>query len=128
MVDDHPLAVDPDRRCHLDTGVADCNLHSDGFSAFYFWGDNGANFGIPQVTIDCHGAVHQNGYAGSLSQHIQSSRYFGWQAQCNQSSCTPTGAGIIVFSVTAIRSRRRRPRARARRGAGRTTSGTSQAG
>ncbi len=84
------------------TGVADCNLHSDGFSAFYFWGDNGTNFGIPQVTIDCHGAVHQNGYAGSLSQHIQSSRYFGWQAQCNQSSCTPTGAGIIVFSVTAI--------------------------
>ena len=84
------------------TGVADCNLHSDGFSAFYFWGDNGVNFAAPQVTIDCHGATHQNGYAGSLSQHIQSSRYLGWQAQCNQSSCTPTGAGIIVFSVLAI--------------------------
>jgi hypothetical protein len=85
------------------TGVADCNLHSDGFSASYFWGDNGTNFGVPQVTIDCHGATHQNGYAGSLSQHIQSSRYLGWQAQCNQSSCTPTGAGIIVFSVIAIK-------------------------
>ncbi|HEX3976732.1 MAG TPA: hypothetical protein VHW96_10735 [Solirubrobacteraceae bacterium] len=84
------------------TGVADCNLHSDGFSAFYFWGDNGTNFGVPQVTIDCNGATHQNGYAGSLSQHIQSSRYLGWQAQCNQSSCTPTGAGVIVFSVLAI--------------------------
>ena len=85
------------------TGVADCNLHSDGFSAFHFWGDNGTNFGVPQVTIDCNGATHQNGYAGSLSQHIQSSRYFGWQAQCNQSACTPTGAGIIVFSVIAIK-------------------------
>ncbi len=85
------------------TGVADCNLHSDGFSAFYFWGDNGTNFGTPQVTIDCNGATHQNGYAGSLSQHIQSSRYLGWQAQCNQASCTPTGAGIIVFSVIAIK-------------------------
>jgi hypothetical protein len=84
------------------TGVADCNLHGDGFSAYYFWGDNGTNFAAPQVTVDCHGATHQNGYAGSLSQHIQSSRYLGWQAQCNQSSCTPTGAGIIVFSVLAI--------------------------
>ena len=85
-----------------DTGVADCNLHHDGFSAGYFWGDNGVNFGGPQVTIDCHGAVNRNGYAGSLNQHIQSSRYLGWSASCNQASCTPTGAGVIVFSVLAI--------------------------
>ena len=85
-----------------DTGVADCNLHHDGFAAGYFWGDNGVNFGGPQVTIDCHGAVNQNGYAGSLNEHIQSSRYFGWSASCNAASCTPTGAGVIVFSVLAI--------------------------
>lgn len=84
------------------TGVTDCNLHSDGFSAFYFWGDNGTNFGVPQITVDCHGAVNQNGVAGGLNQHIQSSRYFGWQAQCNQASCTPTGAGIVVFWITGI--------------------------
>ena len=66
-----------------DTGVADCNLHHDGFAAGYFWGDNGVNFGGPQVTIDCHGAVNQNGYAGSLNEHIQSSRYLGWSASCN---------------------------------------------
>ena len=85
-----------------DTGVADCNLHHDGFAAGYFWGDNGVNFGGPQVTIDCHGAVNQNGYAGSLNEHIQSSRYFGWSASCGAASCTPTGAGVIVFSVLAI--------------------------
>jgi hypothetical protein len=85
-----------------DTGVADCNLHHDGFTAGYFWGDNGVNYGGPQVTIDCHGAVNRNDYAGSLSQKIQSSRYFGWSASCNQLSCTPTGAGVIVFSVLAI--------------------------
>jgi hypothetical protein len=84
------------------TGVADCNLHHDGFNASYFWGDNGVNYGVPQITIDCHGATNQNGYAGSLNQHIQSSRYLGWQASCTQSSCTPTGAGIIVFSVLKI--------------------------
>ena len=83
-------------------GIADCNLHHDGFSAFYYWGDEGTNFGVPQVTVDCHGAVNQNAVAGNLDQHIQSSRYFGWQAQCNASSCTPTGAGIIVFSVTHV--------------------------
>ena len=82
--------------------MADCNLHHDGFAAGYFWGDNGVNFGGPQVTIDCHGAVNQNGYAGSLNEHIQSSRYFGWSASCNAASCTPTGAGVIVFSVLAI--------------------------
>ena len=82
--------------------MADCNLHHDGFAAGYFWGDNGVNFGGPQVTIDCHGAVNQNGYAGSLNEHIQSSRYLGWSASCGAASCTPTGAGVIVFSVLAI--------------------------
>ena len=82
-----------------DTGVADCNLHHDGFLASYFYGDNGVNYGAPQITIDGHGAVNQNGYAGSLNEHIPSSRYFGWSASCNAASCTPTGAGVIVFSA-----------------------------
>ena len=86
----------------ISSGVADCDLHSDGFSAGYFYGDSGTNFGTPQITVDCHGATHQNAPAGNLFEHIQSSRYFGWQASCNQSSCTPTGAGIIVFSLTGI--------------------------
>ena len=37
-------------------GLVDCNLHADGFNASYFWGDNGVNFGSPQITVDCHGA------------------------------------------------------------------------
>jgi hypothetical protein len=83
-------------------GVVDCNLHSDGFSADYFWGDQGVNYGAPQITVDCHGAKNQNASAGNLLEHIQSSRYFGWQAFCNQSSCTPSGAGVVVFWVTKI--------------------------
>ncbi|MFZ1993391.1 MAG: hypothetical protein WAU75_04725 [Solirubrobacteraceae bacterium] len=86
----------------ISSGVADCNLHSDGFSAGYFYGDNGTNYGTPQITVDCHGATNQNAPAGNLFEHIQSSRYFGWYASCNQTSCTPTGAGIIVFAVTGI--------------------------
>ena len=84
------------------TGVADCNLHSDGFQADYFYGAGDTNYGVPSITVDCHGATNQNGYAGDLNQHIQSSRYFGWQASCTKSTCTPTGAGIIVFSVIGI--------------------------
>jgi hypothetical protein len=87
----------------ISSGVADCNLHSDGFSADYYYGDNGTNYGTPQITVDCHGATRQNGVAGDLFEHVQSSRYFGWQASCNQTTCTPTGAGVIVFSVTGIR-------------------------
>jgi hypothetical protein len=86
----------------ISSGVADCNLHHDGFAAGYFYGDNGTNYGTPQVTVDCHGATNQNAPAGNLSEHIQSSRYFGWQASCNQSSCTATGGGAVVFVVTGI--------------------------
>jgi hypothetical protein len=86
----------------ISSGLADCNLHKDGFSAGYFYGDNGVNYGAPQVTVDCNGARFMNHSAGNLFEHIQSSRFFGWQASCNQSACTPTGAGIIVFSVLGI--------------------------
>jgi hypothetical protein len=86
----------------VSSGVADCNLHADGFSADYFYGDNGVNYGTPAITVDCHGATNQNGVAGNLSGHIQSSRYFGWQASCTRTSCTPTGAGVVVFWVTKI--------------------------
>jgi hypothetical protein len=84
------------------SGVVDCNLHHDGFSADYFYGDGGVNYGTPSITVDCHGATNSNAVAGNLLEHIQSSRYFGWQAFCNQSSCTPTGAGIVVFWITKI--------------------------
>ena len=101
MGDDHSVAVGPDHRGHR-YGRGGLQPAHDGFAAGYFWGDNGVNFGGPRVTIDCHGAVNRNGYAGSLNQKIQSSRYLGWSASCNEASCTPTGAGVIVFTVLAI--------------------------
>jgi hypothetical protein len=86
-------------------GVADCNLHADGFTAAYFYGDEGVNYGEPQITVDCGANANgQNSTAGDLNQKIPSSRYLGWQAWCgrNHSTCTPTGANGIVFAMTGI--------------------------
>ena len=83
-------------------GYADCNLHGDGFNAGYFYGDNGVNYGLPPITIDCHGAPG-NSNAGSFNGFIQPSRYFGFQASCQKSGgCTPTGANGLVFGATGI--------------------------
>ncbi len=81
-------------------GLADCNLHTDGWGASYFWGDNGTNYGTSNVTVDCHGASG-SGAAGFLSQAIQSSRYFGFHASCN-GSCASAGANNLVFGVLGI--------------------------
>lgn len=83
-------------------GLADCNLHSDGFNADYFYGDGNVNYGVPSITVDCHGALGRDAPAGYLNEHIQSSRYFGWQTSCTKTTCTPTGAGVIVFAVQGI--------------------------
>ena len=84
------------------SGYADCNLHGDGFNASYFYGDNGVNYGVPQITIDCHGASG-NSNAGNFSGFIQPSRYFGFQASCQKSGgCAPTGANGLVFGATGI--------------------------
>ena len=58
MVGDHP---DPGMRIVGVNafGYADCNLHGDGFNASYFYGDNGDNYGVPQITIDCARRVGQ---------------------------------------------------------------------
>jgi hypothetical protein len=81
-------------------GQADCNLTADGWSASYFWGDNGTNYGTSPVTIDCHGATG-SGAAGYLNQSIQSSRYLGFHASCI-GSCTSAGLGGLVFGISAI--------------------------
>ena len=83
-------------------GIADCNLNSDGFHASYFYGDEGTNYAMPAITIDCHGGSG-NSNAGYFNQKIQSSRYFGWQASCQSSSgCNPTGANGIVYALEGI--------------------------
>ncbi len=82
--------------------LADCNLHTDGFMANYFWGDNGVNYGTPGITVNCHGATTGLGQAGSLNQKIQASRYFGWQASCSASSCTSSAGNGGVFGMAGI--------------------------
>jgi hypothetical protein len=83
------------------SGLADCNLHSDGFSADYYFGNNGVNYGTPSITIDCHGASG-NSTAGVFNSFIQSSRYFGFQASCGQGTCSPSGASSLVLGATGV--------------------------
>jgi hypothetical protein len=84
-------------------GLADCNLAGHGFNASYFWGDNGVNYGAPQITpLPCVG-FPANNQAGDLNQKIQSSRYFGWHAACTlKSGCQHTGPGGTVFLMQGI--------------------------
>jgi len=84
------------------SGLADCNLHSDGFTADYYYGDGNTNYGVPSITVDCHGGSG-NGDAGDFNGFIQPSGYFGFQASCQKSGgCTPTGANGLVFGATGI--------------------------
>jgi len=84
------------------SGLADCNLHSNGFTADYYYGDGNTNYGVPSITVDCHGASG-NGDAGDFNGFIQPSGYFGFQASCQKSGgCTPTGANGLVFAATGI--------------------------
>jgi hypothetical protein len=84
------------------TLFVDCNLHGDGFNASYFYGDNGVNYGVPQITVNCHGGTG-NWLANTVNPRIQSSRYFGWHTSCQISSgCFPTGTGPTVLSMYSI--------------------------
>ncbi|HWF73132.1 MAG TPA: hypothetical protein VG186_07295 [Solirubrobacteraceae bacterium] len=82
-------------------GSADCNLATDGWSASYFWGDNGTNYGTSPVSIDCHGGPEGNGEAGYVNQAIEPSRYFGFYANCN-GACAAAGAANLVFGVRTV--------------------------
>ncbi len=83
-------------------GLVDCNLHADGFNASYFWGDNGVNFGSPQITVDCHGGTGDES-AAPLSQFVTSSRYFGFQASCTSpNTCTVSGFNRLVVGRAGV--------------------------
>ena len=83
-------------------GLVDCDLHKDGFNASYFWGDNGVNFGAPQITIDCNGVTGDED-AAPLQQLIASSRYFGFQASCTSAAgCTVSGFDNLVVARAEI--------------------------
>jgi hypothetical protein len=87
--------------------LADCKLGSDGYTASYFWGDDGTNFGTKQITIDCHASGDSTGPATGIDQNIQPSRYFGWQVSCINGTGAPlpkcaVSSGGIILDVTGI--------------------------
>jgi hypothetical protein len=86
---------------------ADCKLGSDGYTASYFWGDEGTNYGTKQITIDCHASGYPTGPATGINQKIQSSRYFGWQADCINGTGAPipecaVSSGGVILDVLGI--------------------------
>jgi hypothetical protein len=84
-------------------GYADCGLHHDGFNASYFYGDNGTNYGVPQISVNCGGSYTGSQPAGNLNGFIQPSRYFGFQASCQKSGgCQSSSGDGLVFGATGI--------------------------
>jgi hypothetical protein len=89
---------------------ADCKLGSDGYTAAYFWGDNGTNYGTKPITVDCHSDGNLTGTGTGIGQKIKSSRYFGFAATCTngtassgelQPRCAVSSGGVIL-DVTGI--------------------------
>jgi hypothetical protein len=90
----------------IDNPVVECDLQSDGFRASYFWGNDGTNYGMKEITVDCHGGIGFENYPEApIDQSITPSRYFGWQVTCQTLSvCKPHG-GLPdggVFGIQAI--------------------------
>jgi hypothetical protein len=89
---------------------ADCKLGADGYTASYFWGDNGTNYGTMPITIDCHGLGYQVGTATAINEKIQPSRYLGFQATCSNGTKPPgelnprcaVSSGGTILDVTGI--------------------------
>lgn len=80
----------------VNTVFVDCSLASDGFTAQYFWGDNGQNYGTQAINYinDCSSGI---GYADGLNAYVTPSRYFGWAIGCwLKSSCTASTGGALL--------------------------------
>lgn len=86
----------------VNTVFVDCTLGSDGFTAQYFWGDNGQNYGTQSINYinGCSGGV---GYADGLNRYVTPSRYFGWSVGCwLKGSCTASTGGAVL-AVQGVR-------------------------
>ena len=80
----------------VNTVFVDCNLASDGFTAQYFWGDNGQNYGTQAINY-INGCSSGIGYADGLNAYVTPSRYFGWAIGCwLKSSCTASSGGGLL--------------------------------
>ncbi|MHB8658962.1 MAG: hypothetical protein ACYC91_13585 [Solirubrobacteraceae bacterium] len=69
------------------------SLSSDGFNASFFW-SGGTQPITPQNS--CCGGMY---YGSGINRALGPSRYFGWQATCEQSSC---GAPFQVLDVKGV--------------------------
>ncbi len=84
----------------VNTVLVDCYLHSDGFTAEYFWA--GGNQAIDYIN-GCNSYGY--GYADGVNLGISpGSRYFGWEAGCwLKSSCSTSSSVGAVLGVQGIR-------------------------
>jgi len=81
------------------TVLVDCNLHSDGFTAEYFWA--GGTQSIDYIN-DCNGYGY--GYGDGIDASFGPSTYFGWGAGCwLSSSCATSSSVNAVVGVLGVR-------------------------
>jgi len=85
----------------VNTVEVDCTLNSDGFTASYYWGDNGQNYGTQAINYinGCSGGL---GYADGINTAITPSRYFGWQVACSLKSSCQASDGNAILGVNGI--------------------------
>jgi hypothetical protein len=81
--------------------LVDCTLASDGFTAQYFWGANGQNYGTQSINYigGCSGGV---GNGNGIDRSIAPSRYFGWNVGCWVASSCASSSGNRLLAVNGI--------------------------
>ena len=79
----------------------DCTLHKDGFTAEYFWGQNGHYDGTQDIVYEGAGCSGGIGGADGINRPITPSRDFGWRAGCSlKSACSaPSGRLVLIRGV-----------------------------
>jgi hypothetical protein len=84
----------------------DCTLHKDGFSAQYFWGQNGDNNGAQSILYEGAGCTGGMGGADGINRTFAPSRYFGWHVGCETlASCSSRNSGYRLVLVRGVQLR-----------------------
>jgi hypothetical protein len=77
----------------------DCSLHSDGFTAQYFWGGGAKSI---DYLSSCNGQGY--GYGTEINQSFGPTSYFGWGVTCSlQTTCSTSSSAGAVLGVHGVR-------------------------
>jgi hypothetical protein len=98
-----PLLQIVDAYTRPNAARVDCTLHKDGFTAQYFWGQNGHNNGTQDIVYEGAGCSGGMGGADGIDRTFTASRYFGWHVGCDlKSSCSAGSSGGRLLLVKGV--------------------------